>query len=139
MADFVNEETLRRWEKRTANTPAHVQEMVRRIGASMLVISRRHLNEQIYSIPEDVSPRTGKKKWERTGNLFKNEKLIFAPDGSGVTLINTMVYAEARHELGRDGRKTKRPAHWRENILTELRAAFEAEIEFMSRQILEGR
>lgn len=138
MADFVNEETLKKWQNRTGNAPAHVQQMVERIGVAMLTVSRRHMHEEIYSIPEDTT-KGGKKKWSRTGSLYNAEKLAFAPDRSGVTLTNSMVYAHARHELGRDGRKTKRPAHWRDPIFKELREVIQREYRTMTAKILEGR
>lgn len=136
MADFVNEQVIKEWALRAGRVRPEVRSLVERAGKRMLNVSRRHMDEQIYSIPEDVSPRAGKKKWVRTGNLRKAEDLVYAPDGSGVTLTNKMIYARSRHELGRDGRKTIRPAHWREGIVSELQASAARELETVSRRIL---
>lgn len=138
MAEFVNEETLKKWQNRVGKAPAEVQRTVERIGVAMLGTSRRHMQEEIYSIPEDTT-KSGKKKWVRTGSLYNAEQLQFAPDRAGVILTNTMVYARARHELGRDGRKTKRPAHWRDPLFKELRSTIEREYRRMTASILEGR
>jgi hypothetical protein len=138
VSDFVNERVIQEWSRRAGRVGPEVRSMVERTGKRMLAISRRHMDEQIYSIPEDET-KAGKKKWVRTGRLRKAEDLVYAPDGSGVTLTNTMPYARARHELGRNGRHTKRPAHWREGIVNELRESTARELAIMNRRILEGR
>ncbi len=142
MADFTNEETRRLWANRvrTARPDSFaVRATIRRVGQRMLTVSRRNMNQGIYAKPEDVSRKTGKPKWVRTGKLLAAEKLEYAPDGSGVMLNNTMVYAHARHELGRDGRKTTREAHWRDGIFDELRSAVQDELQQLTARILRGQ
>jgi len=138
MADFVNEETLKKWQNRVGNAPAHVQDFVNRVGGAMLIVSRKNMDQMIYAIPEDQI-KSGRKKWVRSGALREAEQLEFAPDGSGVMLTNALVYARPRHELGRDGRQTKRPAHWRDPIFNQLRDAISRELAAMNAKILEGR
>jgi len=107
------------WAARTEKVLPEIRQLVQRTGRRMLTVSKRQMRRQIYAIPEDMTA-TGKKKWVRTGNLLNAEDLAYAPNRSGVTLTNGMIYARARHELGRDGRQTKRPAHWRDGIYAEL-------------------
>jgi hypothetical protein len=138
MADFTNAETVAKWQRRAGLVGPEVRRAVQRIGERMLNTSRRHMQEQIYNIPEDTE-KSGKNKWTRTGNLKNAERLEYAPDGSAVTLTNAMIYARARHELGRDGRKTKRPAHWRDGIFQELKDSTARETAAMNQRILSGR
>lgn len=137
--DFVNQATLDRWQRRTGNAPAHIRAFVERVGAAMLLQSLKNMDQMIYAIPEDVRPRSGKKKWTRTSTLFQGERLEFAPDRSGVTLKNSVEYAHARHELGRDGRQTKRPAHWRDPIIRQIRGPIDAEMQTLGARVGEGR
>ncbi len=81
-------------------------------------LSRQMMERLIYSIPETVSS-SGRPLWTRTRNLINNENGIVR--SAEVILTNSVVYARARHELGRDGRKTDRPAHWRDEIRAGLR------------------
>jgi hypothetical protein len=116
---FTAEELVKTWQARAGRVDSETRKLVQRTGRRMLTVSRAHMRAQIYAIPEDKT-KSGKKKWVRTGTLLRNETLIYAPDGSAVTLTNETIYARARHELGRDGRQTKRPAHWREGIHAEM-------------------
>lgn len=118
MAAFTPRGFAEAWKQRVGKVEPEIRGLVQRTGRRLLVASKRHMLQQIYSIPEDMTA-SGKKKWVRTMNLLNAEKLEYAPDGSAVTLTNEMIYARARHELGRDGRQTKRPAHWREGIYAE--------------------
>lgn len=138
MAEFTSQEIVKRWQERAASVSPAARRTAQRVGARMLNVSRRHMQEQIYNIPEDKEA-SGKSKWTRTGNLKAAERLEYAADGSAVTLTNSMPYARARHELGRDGRKTKRPAHWRDGIFQELQESTARETALMNRRILSGQ
>ena len=50
-------------------------------------------------------------KWKQTRRLYEAEKAEVEPSRDEVVLTNEMVYAKARHELGRDGRKTTPAPH----------------------------
>jgi hypothetical protein len=119
MSVFTNQQLVQSWQSRAGRVQPAFRQLVRRTGQRMLKVSKSHMRQQIYRIPEDTT-KTGRKKWVRTGRLLNAEKLVYAPDGSAVTLTNEMPYARARHELGRNGRQTKRIAHWREGIYAEL-------------------
>lgn len=125
------------WADRAGRAPSELRQLVRRTGRRMLTVSRQHMRKQIYSIPEDTT-RAGRKKWRRTGILLQGEKLRYAPDGSAVTLTNEVSYARSRHELGRDGRKTTRPAHWREGIHAELLEEVHADMVITRYRIMKG-
>lgn len=90
-----------------------------RLADAAQAIARSAMDRLIYSKSETVSA-TGRQLWTRTRNLIEHERGIVRGEGE-VALTNDMVYAHSRHELGRDGRKTDRPAHWRDEIRPELR------------------
>ncbi len=138
MANFTPAEYARAWAKRTGKVKPEIAELVHRTGLQMLAVSLHNLQRLIYSIPEDTTA-AGKKKWVRTWRLFHAEKVVHAPDWSAVALANSMVYARARHELGRDGRKTKRLAHWRDGIFAEIRESVRQDTERTIGRVLEER
>jgi len=134
----TSNEIAAQWARRAGVVDGEVRRTVRQLGERLLTSSLKHMQEDIYDIPEDVSP-TGRKKWTRTGALKAAEKLEFDADGAGCKLVNTQPYARARHELGRNGRATRRPAHWRDETREELRQVIPATFGAMNRRILEGR
>lgn len=138
MAAFTPASYVREWTRRTGRVRPSVAELVRYIGVQMLAQSLHNLQRMIYSIPEDVSG-AGRKKWQRTFKLINGEKIVYAPDESACTLFNAVPYARARHELGQDGRKTKRPAHWRDGVLMAIRDDVHARAERMGISLLGGR
>lgn len=77
----------------------------------------------IYSRPPDLL-KDGRPKWKQTHNLYRAE--VAEPDllNEQILLMNDMVYAKARHELGRDGRKTTRIAHWRDAAQSVIQERF---------------
>jgi hypothetical protein len=137
MANFTPEQYVKEWQNRAGRAPKEARQLVRRTGQRMLKVAKQHMRQQIYSIPEDTDSQ-GRKKWVRTRALINAEKAEYAPDGSGVTLTNSMIYARSRHELGRDGRKTKRPAHWRDGIFQELREEVERDMAETRYRIMKG-
>ena len=86
-------------------------------------VSRFQMNRLIYSKAPDTRP-DGTPKWIQTRNLYNAEQAYAEPTARRVVLVNRMVYARARHELGRDGRKTTRIAHWRDEAQPAMRAVF---------------
>ena len=133
---FANE-IAEKWKNRAGAAPSLAKQLVKRTGQRMLKVSKQHMRRQIYAIPEDVDSQ-GRKKWVRTRNLINAEKLDYASDGSGVTLTNNLIYARSRHELGRDGRKTKRIAHWREGIFAEIREEVQTDMATTRYRIMQG-
>jgi len=134
---FTAEELVKTWQARTGRVSPEFRGLTERTGRRMLVVSKQHMRKQIYSIPEDMTA-SGKKKWVRTQRLLKGEKLEYAPDRSAVTLTNEVPYARARHELGRDGRRTKRIAHWREGIYQEILEEVHADMVLTRHRIFTG-
>lgn len=137
MAEFTPQGLSQAWRSRSGRVAPEVRRFVRTMGKRILRVSKEHLRKQIYSIAEDRTA-SGKKRWVRTRRLINAETLRYAPDGAAVTLTNDTVYARARHELGRDGRKTQRPAHWREGIFTETRSETEADLRLLQQRIVQG-
>ncbi len=138
MAAFTPRGLAEEWAARAGRVQPEIRLLVQRTGKRILKVSKEHMKAQIYAIPEDTT-KAGKKKWTRTRKLINAEGLVYAPDGSAVTLTNPMVYARSRHELGRDGRKTKRPAHWRDGIYAETKAEVQADMSWTNAKILKGR
>jgi hypothetical protein len=126
--------------RRAGAVDGEVRATVRALGEMLLAASLSHMEADIYSKPVDTGS-SGQPQWKRTGALKQNEKLAFDPDGAGCRLVNEMPYAEARHELGRgpSGRKTSRPAHWRDEAFEEMRQVVPETLYAMNRRILEGR
>ena len=95
----------------------------RGVRASAQQFCRGKLVEEIYAIPEDMSPTTGKKRWQRTRNLLRNEKAEVT-DPFTVVVRNDQPYAVARHEAGKPGRRAINPlreSHWRDELVETFR------------------
>jgi hypothetical protein len=114
MASFDGEGYSRVWRDRSGRFVRVLGDARYTLARSVEKLSKNKMQQEIYAIPEDVGPG-GQKKWVRTGNLLNAEQAEVRGPGE-VVLTNAMVYAHARHELGRDGRQTKREAHWRDDI-----------------------
>jgi hypothetical protein len=90
----------------------------------------------IYSLPEDVSPRSGKKKWTRTGRLRQGEQVTIQQQGPDTVRVS---YAEPRHEAGKPGRHpTKRPAHWHDQTVKTLRERLRQYAQQAVRRVIQG-
>lgn len=103
----------------------------RGLGISALRFCKERLTATVYAIPEDTT-RTGKKKWRRTGQLRRSERLEL-PDPYTVHIINDVRYSEPRHEAGKPGRRRINPvrvSHWRD----DLREAFKDVVPEVRRQ-----
>jgi hypothetical protein len=133
MADFVTT-----WERRTQNGRAHFVRALEETGKLVQTVSRFQMNRLIYAHPPDRT-KAGKPKWTQTRRLYDAEKAEVEPGRDEVVLVNTMVYAAARHELGRDGRQTSRPAHWRDEARETMRREFNEQLHAANIRMLEGR
>lgn len=109
------------------------------LAVAALRFSKEKLTE-IYNIPEDVNPRTGKRKWKRTGHLRRSER-VEERSAYEFALVNDAVYSEPRHEAGKPNRRKINPlrvVHWRD----ETRAVMEPIVREQTRaavlQILRG-
>jgi hypothetical protein len=125
---FTPEQLVKAWQARAGRVPTATRRIVRFAGNRMLRKAQINMRRMIYAIPEDKKA-DGSFKWRRTNQLFLHEQLIYAPNQSAVALTNDMIYANSRHELGRDGRNTNRPAHWRDGIAASLAAEVQAEMQ----------
>lgn len=105
-------------KRRAALIDREFQATARGIGISALKFCKELLTSTIYAIPEDVSG-TGRKKWRRTGNLRRSEKMELRSPYE-VVVINTAAYAVPRHEAGKPGRRKINPlrvSHWRDELV----------------------
>lgn len=86
---------------------------------------KEKMTEEIYAIPVEVRPKSGKKKWKRTGFLRRSVRAELRGPYA-VAIITSANYALPRHEYGRDGRTFNplRVSHWND----ELQKAFESSI-----------
>jgi hypothetical protein len=94
----------------------------RGLAKSAVKFTKELLTSQIYAIPEDVNPKTGKKRWRRTGQLRRSERAEVV-DPYTVRVYNTAAYAQPRHEAGKPGARAINPAresHWRDELLEKF-------------------
>jgi hypothetical protein len=109
-------------QKRAALVEREFAVSTRGIAVSALRFSKEKMSE-LYAIPEDVNPRTGKKRWRRTGHLRRSEQ-VEVRNAYVCAVINTAAYAEPRHEAGKPGRRRINPVrenHWRDELVTTFR------------------
>lgn len=94
------------------------------LGKVAVEISRKHMRRLIYAFPVPFRPN-GKPSYRRTFRLLVRETWRPDAEGLGGRLVNAMPYAEVRHEANKPGRRRMRhTAHWREEALPEIRAAW---------------
>jgi hypothetical protein len=77
------------------------------------------MTTEIYAIPEDVDPKTGRKKWQRTHRLLQGERFV-VKNAYQVVITNEAPYAKPRHEAGKPGHRRINPlreSHWRDDLL----------------------
>jgi hypothetical protein len=110
------------WRARNNNMAPFIGAQLENVVGAIQVKSRMAMGRLIYSKPPDTKP-DGTPKWYQTRKLYNAEQAV-PTTKDRIRLINTMVYARARHELGRDGRRTTRNAHWRDEVRADLRATF---------------
>jgi hypothetical protein len=94
------------------------------LGLSAVKFTKELMTREIYAVPEDISPRTGRKKWRRTGQLRRAERFELR-DSYSVAVLNDQVYAEPRHEAGKPGRRGINPlreSHWRDELAKTFRS-----------------
>jgi hypothetical protein len=130
------------WEKRVRVARRVLPLALTDLRPTAEVTLQYWLTRLIYSIPEDVWPKSGKKKWTRTGRLRQGEQVAIQPRGAdsvGLVITNRVPYAEPRHEAGKPGRKpTNRPAHWRDETLKSLRQGLRQDVQRAIRRIIQG-
>lgn len=107
-------------------------------GKIVEAVSRFQMNRLIYARPPDRT-KSGKPKWVQTRRLYEAEKAHVESARDEVVLTNEMVYAAARHELGRDGRHTTREAHWRDEARETMRREFNEQLHQANIRVMEGR
>ena len=94
------------------------------LGLSAVKFDKELMTTEIYAIPEDVSPRTGRKRWRRTGQLRRAERFVLK-DAFTVRVLNDQRYARPRHEAGKAGHRAINPlreSHWRDELLKTFRS-----------------
>jgi hypothetical protein len=111
------------WRQRAGRLGPALDNALTQAAPLIQAVSRFQMNRLIYSKPPDLKA-DGSPKWVQTRNLYNAEQAQAEPPARRVILVNRMVYAHARHELGRDGRKTTREAHWRDEARDALRVTF---------------
>lgn len=128
---MTSQQVEKRFETLLRRVEPALRNEMRRQAARAVQQSRLLMGLEIYSKPEDVSPATGKKKWVRTGQLLREERLE-EKSGSEFLLVNRTVYAEPRHEANKPGRRQINPlrtAHWRDDLLKGLEVSLPAGME----------
>lgn len=118
--------------RRARDVQTEFRATLRGLGKSAVAFGKMKMIEEIYAIPEDVSPRTGKKKWKRTHDLLRGEK--WEPRGlDAIAVVNAVPYAAARHAATASaprGKKQKgepsyinplRESHWRDELVATFR------------------
>lgn len=107
------------WNKRLRITEREFKKTMRGLGESAVKFDKERMVEEIYAIPEDVAPVSGKKKWQRTRRLLNGEKFqILNP--YTVRIYNLARYALPRHEAGKTGQRrinSLRESHWRDEMV----------------------
>jgi hypothetical protein len=98
MAEMTLAQYAALMQQRAGQMQYQVEQATRKATDILHAESKRLINEEIYSIPEDVDA-TGKKKWRRTGMLRRSEKskVLAAYEGA---VDNYASYALPRHNLG---------------------------------------
>ena len=107
------------WKKRRARIDKALKQQARALGLSALKYTKDHMTRTIYAIPEERTKK-GKKKWRRTGNLRRSEKMEVRENGFVVAIVNTATYSVPRHEAGKPGARNINPlriSHWRDDML----------------------
>ena len=126
---------------RAKRVETEFRKTMRDIGQSAVSLTKQLMTEEIYAIPEDVNPRTGKKRWKRTGTLRRNEK--FEVRGLyEVAIVNATPYAIPRHEAGKPGARKINPvreSHWRDELLEKFGSFLEEGFALTMRDILEAK
>ncbi len=120
------DENARLWTTRALETGHGVRKAMRSVGQMALRRSNALITKEIYSKPEDVDA-AGMPKWRRTGQLAHRETLAFEDDGLTAVIVNETAYAVPRHEANKPGRRRinpERTAHWRDDMIAELRQVF---------------
>jgi hypothetical protein len=120
------DQNARLWTTRAQETGRGVRKAIQSVGQMALRRSNALITKEIYSKPEDQTA-SGKPKWRRTGQLAHRETLAFEDDGLTAVIVNETAYAEPRHEAGKPGRRKINPnrvAHWRDDMVAELRQVF---------------
>jgi hypothetical protein len=129
------------WQSRMRIARRLVPQLLADLVPAAEVELQRQLALLIYSKPEDVNPRTGRRLWVRTGKLKASERVSLSHQSDVIELHlkNTADYAEPRHEAGKPGRrKTKRPAHWRDETVKVLRLRIRDAARATARKVLSG-
>lgn len=112
------QQVARLMQQRAALVKTELTKTTKGLGISAVKFCKETMTREIYAIPEDVSPRTGKKKWRRTGSLRRAERMELRSPYQ-VAIVNDMRYAEPRHEAGKKGRRNidpRRESHWRDEL-----------------------
>lgn len=106
---------------RAATIDRGLKKTTRLVAEEALKRSKAAMQRGVYDHPIPLN-RRGQPQWARTGLLYQSEKLEYSNDGTTVKLINTVRYAEVRHEMGKAGRRrTNYPAHWRDEMREAMR------------------
>jgi len=136
------QEYARAWEKRSRDYGPAMKREFKAIGDLAHSVANRLLTQEVYSKPADTYP-SGKPKWRRTNLLAVSEAPPqVSDDGTVITLVNTAVYAEPRHEANKPGRRQINPArtaHWRDDMLLILDREIPERIRRLSLAILRER
>ena len=116
---MTGQELARQYQRRAAAVPREFRKTMRGLGSSAVHFTKEKLTEEVYSVPEDIDPRTGQKKWKRTHRLLKGEKYEVRGDFE-VAIVNTVPYARPRHDAGKPGHRKINPlreSHWRDELV----------------------
>lgn len=118
--------------RRARDVEREFRATLRGLGVSAVAFDKMKMIEEIYAIPEDVSPKTGKKKWKRTRDLLKGEK--WEPRGlDAIAIVNRVPYAVRRERASGSvprGKKARgdihyinpvRESHWRDELVKTFR------------------
>lgn len=111
------------WSNRSSRMGAGIDQALTELAPLIQAVSRYQMNRLIYSKPPDVDA-SGRPKWVQTRNLYNAEQAEVDRSTKRVVLVNRLIYARPRHELGRDGRQTTRIAHWRDEARDTLHRTF---------------
>lgn len=133
MAEETIPEAAKRFQQRVTSVEPAFREAINELRQRFTQEIRRQIERGIYSKPEDVDPRTGRKLWERTGNLKAGEAFRIENGGDLITLevTNPMPYARRRHEANKPGEwqiNPYRTAHWRDDAVNAIRPYMQAQM-----------
>jgi hypothetical protein len=121
---MTSSQAARAYGARAAKVEREFRKTANGLKVSLERFSRERLTAGVYAIPEDISPRTGKKRWHRTHTLLRAEHAEVR-DPYTVVLINTTPYALPRHEAGNPGARKINPvreSHWRDEVSATFRS-----------------